>query len=108
MTRWRTAPRRHKYGAKATVVDGMRFDSKAEARRYTELMTLRAAGEVAFFLRQTPFHLPGGVKLVLDFVIFWTDGLVTFEDVKGYDTPQGKAKRKITEGCYPIDIEIVK
>lgn len=108
MTNWRTGPRRHKYGAKATVVDGYRFDSKGEARRYTELTTLRTAGEVAFILRQVPFHLPGGVKLVLDFVIFWTNGLVTFEDFKGVQTESFKAKRKMVETLYPIDIEIVK
>ena len=39
--------RRHKYSARPTEVDGIRFDSKAEARRYTELRTLEKAGEIS-------------------------------------------------------------
>lgn len=39
-------PGRGRYGAKKTVVDGITFDSKAEARRYGELMMMRRAGEI--------------------------------------------------------------
>ena len=86
----------------------MRFDSKAEARRYDQLLLAKDAGEVLFFLRQVPFHLPGSVKLVVDFVIFWSEGHVTFEDVKGVETEQFKAKRRMVETLYPVTIDIVK
>lgn len=36
----------HKYHAKPTTVDGIRFASKAEARRYSELRLLEKAGEI--------------------------------------------------------------
>ncbi len=97
-------PIRHKYRAKPTELDGIKFASKKEAKRYSELKLLREAGEVVFFLRQTPLHLPGGVKYVCDFLVFWADGTVTFEDVKGMRTAQYKTKKKIVEATYPIEI----
>ena len=50
-------PARHKFHAKPTVYDGIRFASKKEAARYEALKLLKKAGEVLFFLRQTRFHL---------------------------------------------------
>jgi hypothetical protein len=98
----------HKYGAVATERDGQRFDSKAEARRYDELKLLQASGEVSFFLRQVPFHLPGGVTYRADYLIFWTAGVVTIEDVKGYETSEFKAKKRMVEALYPVEIEVRK
>ena len=98
----------HKYHASPTAVDGLRFDSKAEAGRYADLKLLQQAGEVVFFLRQVPFDLPGGVKYKADFMIFWADGSVTVEDVKGYDTPQSRLKRRQVEALYPVKIELVR
>ena len=98
----------HKYRAVPTSIDGLRFDSKAEAGRYADLRLLQKAGEVVFFLRQVPFDLPGGVKYRADFMIFWADGSVTVEDVKGYDTPQSRLKRRQVEALYPVTIELVK
>jgi hypothetical protein len=56
-------------------------------------------------LRQVPLHLPGGVKYVCDFQVFWQDGHVSFEDVKGMKTPLYIAKKKIVEELYPIQIQ---
>jgi dsDNA-binding SOS-regulon protein len=95
----------HKFRAKPTVRDGFRFDSKKEAKRYDDLKLLKRAGEVVFFLRQAPFHLPGNVTYRIDFVVFWSDGNVTFEDVKGVRTPQYITKKKMVEALYPIEIE---
>ena len=99
---------RHKYHARTTAVDGLRFDSKLESRRYEDLKYLQQAGDIVFFLRQAPFDLPGGVKYRADFVIFWADGTVTIEDVKGFDTPQSKQKRKQVEALYPITIDVIR
>lgn len=95
----------HKFRAKPQNLDGIHFASKKEARRYAELMLLKKENEVMFFLRQVPLHLPGGVKYVCDFVVFWSDGDVTFEDVKGMRTPLYIAKKKIVEDIYPIKIK---
>lgn len=103
----RVLPRaRHKFHARPTETDGIRFDSKKEARYYETLKAARKAGELVFFLRQVPFDLPGGVKYRVDFLEFWADGTVRVVDVKGYDTPQGKMKRKMVEEIYPISIEL--
>lgn len=99
---------RHKYKAVATEVDGIRFSSKKEARYYGTLKLRVAAGEVVTFLRQVPFHLPGGVRYVCDFLEFRADGSVHFVDTKGMETAEFKAKKRMVEALYaPICIEVV-
>lgn len=103
-----TIPIKHKFGAVQTVTDGIKFSSKKEARYYGNLKLRKAAGEVVQFLRQVPFHLPGGVKLVVDFVEFRSDGTCHFIDTKGVETESFKAKRRMVEELYaPIKIETV-
>jgi len=100
--------RQQKYNASPTVVDGIRFDSKREAKYYSQLKLRQAAGEVLFFLRQVPLHLPGGTKLVVDFLEFHADGSAHFVDVKGMETDVFKLKKREVEAQYPIEVEIVK
>jgi hypothetical protein len=95
---------RHKFNAVRVETDGIKFHSKKEAKRYVQLKDLQASGEIVFFLCQVPFHLNGGVKYVCDFLIFWSDGSVTFEDVKGVKTAIYIAKKKMVEAKYPIEI----
>jgi len=90
-----------------TEMDNIRFHSQKEANYYADLVLRVKAGEVKFFLRQVPLYLPNKVRHVVDFVEFWADGSVHFVEVKGFDTPTGKTKRKIAEGVYPIRIEVV-
>ncbi len=100
---------RHKYGAKRTERDGIKFDSKLEARYYSKLVDQKASGVVIQFLRQVPFHLPGGVRYVCDFLVFWADGNVEFVDTKGVETQAFKNKVKQVEELYfPIKISVVK
>ena len=40
------APRKHKYGAVRTTVNGRTFPSKREAKRYSELVLMEKAGEI--------------------------------------------------------------
>lgn len=98
--------KKHKYRAKRTEADQIKFDSKKEAKRYLDLKERQKQGEIDFFLRQVPFHLPGNVRYVVDFVIFWSDGTCTFEDVKGYMTSMSKLKIKQVKDCYGVDITI--
>ena len=95
----------HKFKAKPTEADGIRFDSKKEARYYEQLKIRQRAGEVVFFLRQVVFHLPGGVRYVVDFQEFRADGTVAFVDVKGMKTESYNAKKRMVESLYPITIE---
>jgi hypothetical protein len=97
----------HKYHAKPTVCDNIKFPSQKEANRYMELKVLQNRGDVIFFLRQVPFHLPGGVVYRVDFQIFWSWGDVTFEDAKGMRTDEYIMKKKMVEDLYPIEIKEV-
>ena len=98
------AGKRPKYGNVITTVDGIRFDSKREARYYEQLKVRQRAGEVHFWLRQVPMHLPGGTKYVLDFLVFLRDGGVDFVDVKGRETKEFRIKKREVEHHYPIKV----
>lgn len=98
--------RKHKYGAVRVERDGFKFDSKKEGRRYDELLLLKKAGEVIFFMLQPPFYMPA-VKYVADFMVFWEDGNVTVEDCKGFKTDTYKLKKRMMAVHYP-SVEIVE
>lgn len=99
---------RHKYNAKQTIRDGMKFQSLKEARYYDQLCLMRGAGEIIFFLRQVPFHLPGNVTYRVDFQEFHKDGTIHFVDTKGYETPEFIRNKKMVEALYPVVIEVKK
>lgn len=100
-------PKKSKYSAVRTVVDGIPFDSKKEARYYEQLKQRKAAGEVLYFLMQVPFRLPGGVRYVIDFMEVHADGRIHWVDVKGVETPLFKMKKKQVEELYGVEIETV-
>lgn len=107
-------PKRSKYGNKKVMVDGLLFDSKREAAYYSELKIREKAGEVTGVEMQRPFALLGSNGTLMatfkaDFC-FWdnTAGRFRCIDVKGFDTPVGKLKRKMMKGLLGIDVEIVK
>lgn len=50
------------YINKKVVVDGIKFDSKKEARRYQALLLLQRAGEIRDLELQPKFELVKGVK----------------------------------------------
>jgi len=95
---------KHKFKAVRSESDGFKFASKKEQKRYLELKILRQAGEVLFFQMQAPFHLSAGIKYVCDFQVYWANGDITFEDVKGMKTPMYILKKKQVEELYPIII----
>lgn len=100
-------PTFHKFHARPTELDNIKFASRKEARYYKELKLRQQAGEVLFFLRQVPFHLTGGVKYVCDFQVFLSNGTVEFVDIKGMETDIFKLKKKQVEELYPIEIIII-
>jgi len=97
--------RRHKWGNVITERDGMKFHSKKEAEYYDILKTAQAGGYVSFFLRQVPFHLPGNVKYICDFLVFYTDGTAQVIDIKGKRTPAYIKNKKMVEALFPVTIE---
>lgn len=61
-----------KYRNKPVTLDGIRFDSRAEAKRYTELQLLARAGEITALECQPRYplhvHTPEGPVKVADYV----------------------------------------
>lgn len=100
--------RARKYGNEITTVDGIRFDSKREARYYEQLKLRKAAGEVSHWLRQVPMHLPCGTRYVLDFLVFFTDPgrSPEYVDVKGRETKEFRIKKRGVEHHYPVRITL--
>lgn len=111
----------HKYRAKATVVDGIRFASKKEAGRYSELKLLAIGGQIGKITLQPGYKLgtddapvlmrsaryPNGrrASYFADFK-YWdnVNQVEIVEDVKGMDTPLSKLKRAVVEAQYGIRI----
>lgn len=102
------SPPRSKYRSRIAHVDGIRFDSILEADHYLELKHERAAGQIRYFLRQVPFHLPGGVIYRADFGVCNLDGSMKFRDTKGYDKQEAKNKRKQVADLYGVEIELLR
>lgn len=98
----------HKFRAKPKKFDGLRFASKLEFDYYQNLNQLQSLGLVRFFLMQVPFHLPGSSRYVVDFQVFWSEGHVSFVDVKGVETEVFKLKKRQVEDLYPVEIEVIK
>lgn len=109
----------HKYNAKKTTVNGITFDSKAEARRYSELKLLVQAGEInglilhPTFELQPPFVDVDGkrqraIKYVADFQ-YTENGRPIVEDVKGVETPVFRLKMKMFKYIYSeYELRLVK
>lgn len=93
-----------KFHAVLTECDGIKFQSKKEAAYFRELQARVHMGEVAYFLRQVPFDLIGGVKYRVDFMECLKDGTIRYVDVKGYRTQTYKMKRRMVEASYPVKI----
>ena len=96
-----------KYRSIMEECQGIKFQSKKEARYFRELQARVFAGEVKYFLRQVPFDLIGGVKYRVDFEEVWTDGSIHYVDVKGFRTETYRIKRRMVEASYPVKIEEV-
>ena len=74
---WEDEGLKNKYNAIKTTVDGITFDSKAEAQRYNELKLLKQGGAIQWFNRQPSFMLRPC------FIVCGDDGTIWVEDVKG-------------------------
>jgi len=100
--------KKSKYKNERIDVDGIKFDSKAEAAYYNYLLILKENKEVSYFLMQVPFLLEGGVKYRLDFLVVYCNGRIDHVDIKGAVTPMFKLKKKQVEYRYPIKIRCLK
>ena len=106
----------HKYRAKAVEIDGIRFDSQREARRYQDLKILQRIGDISELELQPVFPLECGdapvrydsgrqAKYIADFRYRNKEGEIIVEDVKGMDTPQSKL---MVKAQYCIEVKVSK
>ena len=99
-----------KYHAKKTVLDGIRFDSKKEAKRYNELRTLEKLKVISNLRLQVPYVLieksiyGRSIKYLADFV-YLKDGETVVEDCKGVRTPVYRLKKRLMAEKYGIIIQ---
>lgn len=113
-----SATRPNKFRNERTTLDGIRFASKREARRYADLKLLVRAGEITNLELQPVFNLavngrpvlirsdgyPNGrqAKYVADFAYRKaTTGERVIEDAKGFRTPEYRLKKAIVEAMHP-------
>lgn len=97
-----------KYNAIKTEIDGYVFDSRAESRRYSELLMLEKAGEISNLILQPVFPLiVSGEKIgkyIADFEYTDLNGKRIVEDVKGVKTPVYRLKKKLVKAIHKIEI----
>jgi hypothetical protein len=100
-----------KYKNKKIELDGIKFDSELELRRYQELKLLERAGTIKDLRRQVRFELQPsykknnkiirGIYYVADFVYYsFSERKTIVEDTKGYKTEVYKLKKKLFEYKY--------
>lgn len=106
---------KNKYHATKTVIDGITFDSKREAKRYSELKLMERAGAIKGLQRQVRYELIPAfdcdgkhyrpTSYVADFV--YTDtktGKEVVEDCKGYRTDVYRLKAKLFANKFGVAI----
>lgn len=107
-----------KYRNRKTTVDGIAFDSRKEARRYSELSLLQRAGAIRNLRRQVKYELIPAQRIdgkaverachyIADFVYEAWDGYAwqtVVEDTKGVRTKDYIIKRKLLLYMHGIRI----
>ena len=109
--------KRPKYGNKKVTVDGIKFDSIKEARRYNFLKTLQRDGSIHSLKLQPVFKFPINgeniryvdskreMKYIADFEYFTSEGLRVIEDAKGFKTEKYKIKKALMLAVHGLLIQ---
>lgn len=101
-----------KYHNIKTTVDGITFDSKAEAHYYSFLKYRQGSGTLFNLRLQVPYVFKIDGKKIFtykaDFQYTDKEGKEHVIDVKGVETPVFRLKKKLIEAQYDIEIEVVK
>ena len=96
-----------KYKSQSITLDGIRFQSKEEAKYYELLKRKKAQGEILNFELQPKYVLQLGftyfgknvrpIHYIGDFLIYHLDGTQEVIDIKGYATAEALNKRKMMQ-----------
>ena len=112
--------KRNKYHNKKTIIDGIKFDSKLEAKRYKELKKLEKEGLIKELKLQPSYDLIPKFKknrtayrktvYRADFMYFDNNlNKYIVEDVKGFKTDVYLLKKKLFEYKYQnLEIKEIK
>lgn len=106
----------NKYKNIKAVIGEIKFDSKKERKRYTELKTMERCGLIKNLELQKPFELQPSfrkhnktyraIKYIADFSYYDVEReQIVVEDTKGFKTDVYKLKKKLFEYKYP-DLEL--
>lgn len=106
-------PKRNKFNARKTEVDGITFDSALEARYYRNLKLMEKAGVVYGVERQVEYAIEINgkrcCKYLADFRFYDKEqDRVRVIDCKGMDTPVSKLKRRLVAAAHGVEVEVVK
>ena len=109
--------RYRKYKNQKTEIDGIKFDSLKESRRYIELRTLQRTGVISDLALQVKYELQPSFKInnktiraityIADFT-YYENGKLVVEDVKAskkYTTEVYKLKKKMFMYKYKGEIK---
>jgi hypothetical protein len=97
-----------KYGNVKTEYQGILFDSKGEARRYQDLLTLQSAGVISELSIQPVFKICVNGKAICKYIgdfQYYESGKKIIEDWKGKRTAVFNLKAKLFAALYP-DLEL--
>jgi len=108
--------KRRKYNNLPTIVDEIKFHSKKESARYTQLKLEEKAGLIKDLQLQKPYQLiepliingkrHRAIMYYADFTYIDKDGQFIVEDVKGMITDIFKIKYRLMKSVHNIDIKI--
>lgn len=104
--------KREKYGSLTAEVDGHKFHSRKEAKRFGQLTILQLAGEISDLELQPEFQISMGPKKIAKYFAdfryrYVKDGRQVIEDVKSKSTrlkASYRLKKKLVEAQYGIII----
>lgn len=102
----------HKYKAKPVNIDGIRFDSTAEALHYMDLKLLERTKDITGLQVHPRYPITINKQPIciveLDFVYRDKQGMPHIVDIKGHMTALSNLKRKMVEAAYGIKVELLR
>ena len=110
-------PKKNKYGAKKTVFNGRKYDSKKEAAHAELLQTLQAGGVISGLQEQVKFALEVNGHHVCDYVAdfvyhelvgsWWQRVVVDVKSAYTRKLPVYRLKKKLMHAIHNVEIKEV-
>lgn len=101
-------PKRHKYNARRTVVDGKHFPSQLEADVYCYLRLLEKTGAISNLKCQDTVTLLDDRKWKVDFKFETSEGKTEWAEAKGIECERFKSNKLLWTKFGPGPITIFK